>query len=189
MATIHVDIVSAEKEIFSGEAVIVFAPAILGEVGIAPGHTPLVTQLAPGEVRIKQANGEEEGFYVSGGMLEVQPDVVTVLSDTAMRAEDLDEAAVLKAREEAERELHDRDANIDYAMALAKNAEAVAQLQAIRRMRKRTGRSSKSYLLIFLFLPLHCYNYSMGTGRVHTVESSLSSFRRMPDFSPVPSCP
>ena len=172
MVTIHVDIVSAEKEIFSGEAEMVFAPAILGEVGIAPGHTPMVTQLAPGEVRIKQANGEEEGFYVSGGMLEVQPDVVTVLSDTAMRAEDLDEAAVLKAREEAERELHDRNANIDYAMTLAKNAEAVAQLQAIRRMRKRTGR----YLLIFLFLPLPCYNSSMGTGRAHTVESSLSSF-------------
>ena len=89
----------------------------------------------------RQANGEEEGFYVSGGMLEVQPDVVTVLSDTAMRAEDLDEAAVLRAREEAERELHDRDANIEYATALAKNAEAVAQLQAIRRMRKQTGRS------------------------------------------------
>ena len=141
MATIHIDIVSAEKEIFSGEAEMVFAPAILGEVGIAPGHTPLVTRLAPGEVRIKQDNGEEEGFYVSGGMLEVQPDVVTILSDTAMRAEDLDEAAVLKAREEAERQLHDRDANIEYAEALAKNAEAVAQLQAIRRMRKRTGRS------------------------------------------------
>ena len=119
----------------------VFAPAILGEVGIAPGHTPLVTRLAPGEVRVRQENGEEEGFYVSGGMLEVQPKVVTVLSDTAMRAEDLDEAAVLKAREEAERQLHDRDAKIDYATALAKNAEAVAQLQAIRRMRKRTGRS------------------------------------------------
>ena len=127
MVTIHVDIVSAEKEIFSGEAEMVFAPAILGEVGIAPGHTPLVTQLAPGEVRIKQANGEEEGFYVSGGMLEVQPDVVTVLSDTAMRAEDLDEAAVLKAREEAEHELHDRDANIEYATALAKNATALAK--------------------------------------------------------------
>ena len=119
----------------------VFAPAILGEVGIAPGHTPLVTQLAPGEVRVKQVDGDEEGFYVSGGMLEVQPDVVTVLSDTAMRAEDLDEAAVLKAREEAERQLHDREAEMDYATALAKNAEVAAQLQAIRRLRKRTGRS------------------------------------------------
>ena len=141
MATIQVDIVSAEKEIFSGDAEMVFAPAILGEVGIAPGHTPLVTQLSPGEVRVKQESGEEEGFYVSGGMLEVQPEVVTVLSDTAMRAEDLDEAAVLKAKEETERQLHDRDVQIDYATALAQNAKAVAQLQAIRRMRKRTGRS------------------------------------------------
>lgn len=141
MATIQVDIVSAEKEIFSGEAEMVFAPAVLGEVGIAPGHTPLVTQLAPGEVRVRQENGEEEGFYVSGGMLEVQPKVVTVLSDTAMRAEDLDEAAVLRAKEEAERQLHDREADIEYATALAQNAEAVAQLQAIRRLRRRTGRS------------------------------------------------
>ena len=141
MATIQVDIVSAEKEIFSGEAEMVFAPAVLGEVGIAPGHTPLVTQLAPGEVRVRQENGEEEGFYVSGGMLEVQPKVVTVLSDTAMRAEDLDEAAVLRVKEEAERQLHDREADIEYATALAKNAEAVAQLQAIRRLRRRTGRS------------------------------------------------
>ena len=141
MATIHVDIVSAEQEIFSGEAQMVFAPAILGEVGIAPGHTPLVTLLAPGEIRITQENGEEQGFYVSGGMLEVQPKVVTVLSDTAMRAEDLDEAVALRAREEAERALHDRDANIEYARTLAKSAEAMAQLQAIRRMRKRTGRS------------------------------------------------
>ena len=140
MKTIHVDIVSAEKEIFSGEAEMVFAPAILGEVGIAPGHTPLVTQLAPGEVRVKQTGSAEQGFYVSGGMLEVQPDVVTVLSDTAMRAEDLDETAVLKAKEEAERQLHDREADMEYATALARNAEAVAQLQAIRRLRQRSGR-------------------------------------------------
>ncbi len=140
MSTIQVDIVSAEKEIFSGDAEMVFAPAILGEVGIAPGHTPLVTQLAPGEVRVRHAGGNEEGFYVSGGMLEVQPNVVTVLSDTAMRAEDLDEAAVLKAKEEAERQLHDREAEMEYATALARNAEAVAQLQAIRRLRQRSGR-------------------------------------------------
>lgn len=140
MATIHVDIVSAEQEIFSGEAEMVFAPAQLGEIGIAPGHTPLVTQLAPGEVRVRQTDGKEEGFYVSGGLLEVQPKVVTVLSDTAMRAEDLDEAAVLKAKEEAERQLHDRDAGMDYATALAENAELAAQLQAIQRLRKRAGR-------------------------------------------------
>jgi F-type H+-transporting ATPase subunit epsilon len=141
MATIHVDIVSAEHEIFSGEAEMVFAPAQMGEMGIAPGHTPLVTQLAPGEVRVKHTDGKEEGFYVSGGLLEVQPKVVTVLSDTAMRAEDLDEAAVLKAKEEAERQLHDRDAGMEYATALAENAELAAQLHAIQRLRKRTGRS------------------------------------------------
>ena len=140
MATIHVDIVSAEQEIFSGEAEMVFAPAQLGEIGIAPGHTPLVTQLAPGEVRVRQTDGKEEGFYVSGGLLEVQPKVVTVLSDTAMRAEDLDEAAVLKAKEDAERQLHDREAGMDYATALAENAELAAQLQAIQRLRKRAGR-------------------------------------------------
>ena len=139
--TIHVDIVSAEQEIFSGLAKMVFAPAIMGEIGIAPRHTPLLTQLAPGEVRLKLPDGEEQSFYVSGGMLEVQPHVVTVLSDTAMRAEDLDEAAVLKAKEEAEKQLHDREAEMDYATALAQHAEVAAQLQAIQRLRKRTGRS------------------------------------------------
>jgi F-type H+-transporting ATPase subunit epsilon len=139
--TIHVDIVSAEHEIFSGLAEMVFAPAIMGEMGIAPHHTPLITNLAPGEVRLKLPGGEEQGFYVSGGILEVQPHVVTVLSDTAMRAEDLDEAAVLKAKEQAERQLHDKEAEIDYAMALAEHAAIAAQLQAIQRLRKRTGRS------------------------------------------------
>lgn len=140
MSTIHIDIVSAEREIFSGEVEMVFAPAIMGEIGIAPGHTPLVTQLAPGEVRVKLTDGNEQGFYVSGGMLEVQPKIITVLSDTAVRAEDLDEAAVLKAKEEADRQLHDREANIDYATALAQTAEVAAQLQAIQRLRKRSGR-------------------------------------------------
>lgn len=136
-ATIQVDIVSAEKEIFSGEVEMVFAPAAMGEVGIAPGHTPLVTTLAPGEVRVKHTDGSEESFYVSGGMLEVQPKVVTVLSDTAQRAEDLDEAAILKAKEEAEKVLHDREAKIDYAKALAENAELAAQLRAIQRLRRK----------------------------------------------------
>lgn len=139
--TIQVDIVSAEREIFSGQVEMVFAPAIMGEVGIAPGHTPLVTRLAPGEVRVKHPDGREEGFYVSGGMLEVQPSVVTVLSDTAQRAEDLDEAAILKAKEDAERVFHDREAKIDYAAAQAALAETVAQYQAIQRLRKRSGRS------------------------------------------------
>jgi F-type H+-transporting ATPase subunit epsilon len=140
MPTIHIDIVSAERELFSGEVEMVFAPAIMGEVGIAPGHTPMVTQLAPGEVRVKHEDGSEEGFYVSGGMLEIQPRIVTVLSDTAVRAEELDEAAVLKAKEEADRRLHDRDADVDYATALAQTAEVAAQLQAIQRLRKRSGR-------------------------------------------------
>ena len=139
--TIHVDIVSAEQEIFSGLAEMVFAPAIMGEVGIAPHHTPLLTQLAPGEVRLKLPGGKEEAYYISGGMLEVQPHVVTILSDTAIRAEDLDEAAVLKAKEEAERQLHDRTADFEYAKVLAEQSELEAQLQSIQRLRKRAGRS------------------------------------------------
>jgi len=139
--TIHVDIVSAEREIFSGLANMVFAPALMGEVGIAPQHAPLVTRLAPGVVRIRLPDGRETSFYVSGGILEVQPHVVTVLSDTAVRAEDLDEAAVLKAKEEAEKALHDREAETDYATAQAQLAETVAQLRAIQRIRKRSGHS------------------------------------------------
>ena len=135
----HVDIVSAEHEIFSGTADMLFAPAVQGEVGIAPGHTPLLTQLGPGEVRVQFEDGTQEAFYVSGGILEVQPKVVTVLSDTAERAEDLDEAAVLKAKEAAEAALRDRDGSIDYAMARSELAETVAQLQTIQRLRRRAG--------------------------------------------------
>ena len=138
---IHVDIVSTEREIFSGSVEMVFAPAVMGELGIAPRHAPLITRLSPGEVRLKLADGKEESFYVSGGMLEVQPHVVTILTDTAVRAEDLDEAAVLSAREEAEVALKDRKAETDYAVAQAQLAETVAQLQAIQRLRKRAGRS------------------------------------------------
>ncbi|HEY5702853.1 MAG TPA: F0F1 ATP synthase subunit epsilon [Gammaproteobacteria bacterium] len=138
-ATIHVDIVSAEKEIFSGEANMVFAPAIMGEVGIAPRHAPLVTRLKPGVVRVQVPDGEEQSIYVSGGILEVQPHVVTVLSDTAERAADLDEAAVLKAKEEAEKALHNREAKIEYAEAEAQLAETIAQLKAIERLRKRSS--------------------------------------------------
>lgn len=138
--TVHVDIVSAEQEIFSGQAEMVFAPAVMGEVGIAPGHAPMLTRLGPGEVRLKLNDNEENAFYVSGGMLEVQPRVVTILSDTALRAEDLDEAAVMKAKEEAERALEDREASIDYARARAELAETVAQLQTIQRLRRRAGR-------------------------------------------------
>ncbi len=138
--TIHVDIVSAEHAIFSGSAEMVFAPADLGEVGIAPGHAPFVTKLGPGEVRVRDAEGKESAFYVSGGMLEVQPKVVTVLTDTAQRAEDLDEAAILKAKEEAENAFHDKSDAIDYAKARASLAETAAQLQTIQRLRKRAGR-------------------------------------------------
>lgn len=133
--TIHVDIVSAEKEIYSGLVDAVFATAVRGEVGIYPRHTPMLAQLKPGEVRVT-VNGKEEHFYISGGLLEVQPHVVTVLADTAMRADDVDEAAALAAKEEAERSLQDREAAIDYAEAQVKLAEAMAQLRSIERMRK-----------------------------------------------------
>lgn len=137
--TIHVDIVSAEAEIFSGAVEQVFAPAVMGEVGILPRHTPFLTQLKPGEVRVVKAGGEEDFFYVSGGMLEVQPHTVTVLADTAMRAKNLDEAAAVEAKQRAEQALKDRKSDIDYARAEAELAEAVAQLQAIQRLRKRSG--------------------------------------------------
>jgi len=138
--TIHVDIVSAENEIFSGPAEMIFAPAIMGEVGILPRHAPLLTQLKPGDVRVKLPDGQEEIFYVSGGMLEVQPHVVTVLSDTALRAKDVDEAAALEAKQRAEQAIQDRTSEFEYAKAQAELAEAVAQLQAIQKLRDRSGR-------------------------------------------------
>ena len=135
--TIHVDIVSAEGEIFSGVAEMVYAPAIMGEVGIAPRHTPLVTQLKPGEVRVDTGGGKEmQHFYVSGGILEVQPHIITVLADTAIRAADLDEAAAQEAKRRAEEAMADRSAEFEYAKAQAELAEAVAQLRAIERIRK-----------------------------------------------------
>lgn len=136
---IHVDIVSAEAEIFSGPATMVFAPGESGELGIAPRHTPLLTRLIPGEVRVQDQHGEEQSFYVSGGMLEVQPHVVTVLSDTALRAKDLDEAAALEAKQQAEQALADNKTDIDYAKAQAELAEAVAQLRTLQRARKKRG--------------------------------------------------
>jgi len=134
--TIHVDIVSAENEIFTGQAEAVFASAVEGEVGIYPRHTPLLTRLKAGEVRVLKSNGQEEQFYVSGGMLEVQPHVVTVLADTAARAADVDEAAALQAKADAERALSDKSAKRDLAEAQKELAEAMAQLRAIERMRK-----------------------------------------------------
>lgn len=135
--TIHVDIVSAEKSIFSGNAEMVFAPAIMGEVGIMPQHTPLLTRLKPGEVRLKLAGGEEEFFYVSGGILEIQPHVVTVLADTAARAHDLDEAAAQEAKLRAEEALKDQKSEINYARAQTELAEAMAQLAALKRLKKK----------------------------------------------------
>ncbi|MCK4952033.1 MAG: F0F1 ATP synthase subunit epsilon [Gammaproteobacteria bacterium] len=138
--TIHVDIVSAEQEIFSGPAEMVFAPAEMGEVGIAPRHTPMLTRLKAGEVRVQQPEGDEQFFYVSGGILEIQPHVVTVLADTALRARDIDEAAAIAAKENAERALADRKDDIDYAQAEAELVQAVAQLRALENLRKKTRR-------------------------------------------------
>jgi len=135
--TLHVNIVSAEAEIYSGTATMVFAPAEMGEVGIAPRHTQLLTRLKPGEVRVQAQDGEELFFFVSGGMLEVQPHLVTVLADTAIRADDLDEAQALEAKERAERLLADKAADIDYARAQAELAESMAQLATIRKLRKK----------------------------------------------------
>jgi len=134
--TMHIDIVSAEAEIYSGTVEAVVAPAIMGEVGIYPRHTQMMTPLKPGEVRVTKQGGEEESFYVSGGMLEVQPHCVTVLSDTCVRAHDLDEAAVLEAKKAAEQSIKDRESKMEMAEAQAMLAEAVAQLQAIQRMKK-----------------------------------------------------
>tara|TARA_B100000579_G_C22778558_1_gene827961 strand:+ start:763 stop:1176 length:414 start_codon:yes stop_codon:yes gene_type:complete len=135
-----VEIVSAEKEIYSGTAEMVFAPAAEGEIGVAPGHAPLLTLLGPGEVRVKVSTEEEASFYVSGGMIEVQPKLVTILSDTASRAEDLDEAAVQEARDAAQKMLEDGGGSMDYAKARAQLAETAAQIRAIQRLRRRAGR-------------------------------------------------
>jgi F-type H+-transporting ATPase subunit epsilon len=135
--TLHVDIVSAEAEIFSGTATMVFAPAEMGEVGIAPRHAPLLARLKPGEIRVQTQEGEELSFFVSGGMLEVQPHIVTVLSDTAIRASDLDEAQALQAKERAEHLLADKSADIDYAKAQGELAQSMAQLAAIKKLRER----------------------------------------------------
>ncbi len=135
--TMHVDIVSAEAELFSGTAEVVVAPAVSGEVGIYPRHTQMITPLKPGEVRITRQGGEVESIYVSGGILEVQPHVVTILSDTAVRAQDLDEAAAMEAQRRAEQALKDKTGDMEEAEALAQLTEAVAQLQMIQKLRKR----------------------------------------------------
>ena len=135
--TIQCDIVSAHEEIFSGEAAMVFATGVSGELGITPRHAPLITQLQPGPVRVQGADGEEKFFFVTGGILEVQPHMVTVMADTALRGEDLDAAAAQAAKAEAERELADRTGEMEVAEAQAKLLEAAAQLRALEQLRKK----------------------------------------------------
>lgn len=135
--TIHVDVVSAEESLFSGLAEVVVVPGAMGELGIYPRHAPLLTHIKPGSVRIKLPNEGEQLIYVSGGMLEVQPSVVTILADTAIRGADLDEARALEAKRAAEEAMKNRVSDIDYAQAQAELIEAVAQLRAIQQLRKQ----------------------------------------------------
>ena len=135
--TMHLDIVSLEAQIFSGRAEAIFATGTLGEMGIYPGHAPLLTSLKAGQVRVIKQGGGEEVYYVNGGILEAQPHTVTVLADTAIRAGDLDEAAAFEAKERAEKALASKRTDFEYARATAELAEAVAQLRAIQQMRKK----------------------------------------------------
>ena len=135
--TIRCEIVSAEAEIFHGTATLIVASGDDGELGIAPRHAPLITRLRPGQVRVIGENGDEQFFYVSGGIIEVQPQVVTVLADTAIRAKDLDESAANQAKEQAERLLANRTDAVEVAQAQVELAQAIAQLQAIERLRKQ----------------------------------------------------
>lgn len=135
--TIHVDIVSAEKEIWSGPATMVYAPGAMGELGIAPRHTPLLTHLKAGEVRVEDQKGEQESFFISGGIMEIQPHVVTVLSDTAIRADDLDEAAAIEAKQRAEEAMQNKNSDMDFAKAKAELAEAAAMVETIKKIKGR----------------------------------------------------
>lgn len=139
VATLRLDIVSAEKQIFSGEVEQVFVTGEMGELGIAPGHSQLLTTLKPGYVRAMLPNQEEEVFYISGGMLEVQPYIVSVLADTAMRADDIDEAAAIQAKEQAEKALAGKVSAIDLAKATAELAEIAAQIRTVQRLKKRAS--------------------------------------------------
>lgn len=139
-STIQCEVVSAEGQIYSGGVEMLIATGSLGDLGIAPGHAPLLTKLAPGPIRLIKKNDEEEIFYVSGGMLEVQPKIITVLADTAQRAEDVDQAAAEQAKEEALKALHNKQSSIDYSTASASLAEAAAQLRTIQQIRRKMGR-------------------------------------------------
>jgi F-type H+-transporting ATPase subunit epsilon len=137
--TVHCDIVSAEREIFSGLVEMVIAAGSEGDVGIAYGHAPLLTALQPGPVRVIKQGGEEEVFYVSGGYLEIQPHLVSILADTALRADDMDEAAALEAKREAEQALNNQSGDFDYTRAATQLAEAAARLRTIQAMRRKSG--------------------------------------------------
>jgi F-type H+-transporting ATPase subunit epsilon len=138
MSTIHVDIVSAEGEVFSGDVAMVFAPAKMGEVGIAPRHAPLLTTLGPGEVRVQDADGKEKSVYITGGLLEVQPHCVTILADTALRGDQLDEAAALAAQQEAEEALKGAADETDIARAQSELAEARARYRAAQNLKGKS---------------------------------------------------
>ncbi len=135
--TMHVNIVSAESEIYSGTVTQVFAPAEMGEVGVMPRHAPMLSTLKAGVVRVIPQEGEEQTFFVSGGILEIQPHVVTILSDTALRAADIDEAAALEAKSRAETAMKDKASDMDYAKAKSELIEAVAQIEALKKIRKK----------------------------------------------------
>lgn len=137
--TFHVDVVSAEQQIYSGTAEMVFAPAEMGELGITPRHAPLLTRLKPGGVRVKTGPDEEAVFYVSGGILEIQPHMVTILSDTALRARDIDEAAALEAKRRAEEALANQTTDVDIVRAQAELMEALARLRTLEKIRKNLG--------------------------------------------------
>jgi F-type H+-transporting ATPase subunit epsilon len=133
----HLDIVSASESIFSGLATFVFVPAVEGEIGIAPRHAPLITSLKPGSVRVQADNKEEVSIYVSGGILEIQPHVVTILSDTAIRAKDLDEAAALRAKEQAQKMIENKQSDFEYTKAKTELIQAIAQLETIRKIKNK----------------------------------------------------
>lgn len=135
--TMHLDIVSAEKAIFSGPVEMVIATGELGELGVVAGHAPLLTVLKPGEIRVTQMGGQEDIFYVSGGILEVQPNCVSILADTVERADSLDEAVAIEAKARAEEAMADKNSDIDYSMASMELARAIAQIRAIQKVRKQ----------------------------------------------------
>ena len=135
--TLHVDIVSLEKQIFSGRAEAVFVTGTVGEMGIYPGHAPLLSSLKPGQIRLQVTNNQEEVYYVSGGIVEVQPHTISILADTVLRAADIDEEKALAAKEKAEALLAGKQSEFEYGRAITELAEAVAQLQAIQKLKKR----------------------------------------------------